>query len=255
MTVPTKQGLGALTEKEKQTLRMIVRGHDAKSIARALDLSVHTINERLREARRKVAVSSSREAARLLFEAEDGLSAQGPELLGDRKFGDAVRLPAVEEDMAPIPGVGRQRPWLIIGAAVMLPVLALLGFAVATQLETTPAPPAAVAEAGDPAVVNAAQNFVTLIDQKRWDESYAATGAAFHKSNTLKLWTDVSEKVRAPLGAMVSRTLLAAESIPAPPHGYQVVKFRTQFTNKTITETVALDREHGDWRVVGIVID
>jgi DNA-binding CsgD family transcriptional regulator len=53
----------ALTEREKQTLRLIVRGHDAKSIARSLDLSVHTINERLRDARRKMAVSSSREAA------------------------------------------------------------------------------------------------------------------------------------------------------------------------------------------------
>ena len=34
----------ALTEKEKQTLRLIVRGHDAKSVARSLGLSVHTIN-------------------------------------------------------------------------------------------------------------------------------------------------------------------------------------------------------------------
>ena len=64
--------LRSLTEKEKQTLRLIVCGHDAKSIARTLDLSVHTINERLRDARRKMAVSSSREAARLLLEAEGG---------------------------------------------------------------------------------------------------------------------------------------------------------------------------------------
>ena len=53
-----------LTEKEKQTLRQLVSGHDAKSMARELGLSVHTVNERLRDARRKMAVSSSREAAR-----------------------------------------------------------------------------------------------------------------------------------------------------------------------------------------------
>src|SRR6476619_427904 len=60
----------ALTEKEKQTLRLIVRGHDAKSTARELGLSVHTVNERLRDARRKLEVSSSREAARIVLAAE-----------------------------------------------------------------------------------------------------------------------------------------------------------------------------------------
>ena len=39
----------ALTEKEKQTLRLLLAGHDAKSMARKLDLSVHTVNERLRD--------------------------------------------------------------------------------------------------------------------------------------------------------------------------------------------------------------
>ena len=47
-----------LTDKERQTLRLILRGHDAKSSARALGLSVHTVNERLREARRKLGVTS-----------------------------------------------------------------------------------------------------------------------------------------------------------------------------------------------------
>lgn len=42
-------GIDALTGREKQTLRLILRGHDAKSAALELALSVHTINERLRE--------------------------------------------------------------------------------------------------------------------------------------------------------------------------------------------------------------
>ena len=60
-------GLAQLTEKEKETLRLMVRGHDAKSMARELSLSVHTINDRLRAARRKLGVTSSKEAARKLF--------------------------------------------------------------------------------------------------------------------------------------------------------------------------------------------
>ena len=70
MNDPPRPDLASLTEKEKQTLRLIVRGYDAKSAARSLDLSVHTINGRLRDVRRKLAVPSSREAARLLLEAE-----------------------------------------------------------------------------------------------------------------------------------------------------------------------------------------
>ena len=79
------QGLSTLTEKEKQTLRLLVNGYDAKSMARHLGLSVHTINERLRDARRKLAVSSSREAARKLRDVEGA----APELLGDKALRDA----------------------------------------------------------------------------------------------------------------------------------------------------------------------
>src|SRR3546814_5899755 len=85
-------GIQALTEKEKETLRLLVDGHDAKSMARHLGLSVHTINERLRDARRKMSASSSREAARQLR----ALEREGPENLGDRLLGDAV-APGMEQ--------------------------------------------------------------------------------------------------------------------------------------------------------------
>jgi DNA-binding CsgD family transcriptional regulator len=62
--------LEALSEREKETLRLLLEGHDAKSVARSLGLSVHTANERLRASRRKLGVSTSREAARLLARSE-----------------------------------------------------------------------------------------------------------------------------------------------------------------------------------------
>ena len=37
-------GLDTLNDKEKDALRLRLRGHDAKSSARALGLSVHTVN-------------------------------------------------------------------------------------------------------------------------------------------------------------------------------------------------------------------
>ena len=98
-----------LTEKEKQTLRLIVRGHDAKSIARHLDLSVHTVNERLRDARRKLEVSSSREAARLLLDTED----DGPQNLVDKQIGEAGSPPSLGQ--AAVPGADRARTRSPIG--------------------------------------------------------------------------------------------------------------------------------------------
>jgi DNA-binding CsgD family transcriptional regulator len=62
----------ALSEREKETLRLLLEGHDAKSNASNLGISVHTVNERLRTARRKLGVSSSREAARILARPDQG---------------------------------------------------------------------------------------------------------------------------------------------------------------------------------------
>ena len=64
-----------------------------------------------------------------------------------------------------------------------------------------------------------------------------------------------SESARRPLGAMISRTFVSQENLPAPPHGYEVVKFRTRFANnEEAIETVTLDREDGAWHVVGVTI-
>jgi len=58
----------ALSDKELEILRLLAAGHTVKSIAAGLDRSEASINERLREARRKTGVGSSRELARLLAE-------------------------------------------------------------------------------------------------------------------------------------------------------------------------------------------
>src|ERR1700761_7528610 len=66
------EGFQALSEREKETLRLLLGGHDIKSIAADLGLSVNTVNERLRDARRKLGASSSRQAARMLADVEQG---------------------------------------------------------------------------------------------------------------------------------------------------------------------------------------
>ena len=259
MNAPVQNASWGLTEKEKQTLRLMVRGHDAKSIARCLDLSVHTINERLRDARRKMAVSSSREAARLLLEAESGDSGfPAPDSFGDTGIGDDPARSGSNERDAPVGGAGRtyRHPWIIIGVLLMTLALGLLALATFQPAASTLPLPAANASAPHSEAATFARQWLALLDQSRWDDSYRETGPAFQKQNTAASWAAASEKARVPLGAVVSRTWISEEDLPAPPYGYRVVKFRTDFASKAnAVETVTLERAEGTWRVVGVTIE
>ena len=255
-------GLQALTEKEKQTLRLIVRGHDAKSMARHLGLSVHTVNERLRDARRKLEVSSSREAARLLLDTEG----EAPQSHVDKQIGEAAGADAVAGPVEPDGGTGRASrvaspaAWLIAGVAIMSVILAILTLALVAAPQPASAPAAAqspaVAPVAETEAVRAARDWLQLHDQGRWRETWNGTGAEFRRVNSVERWTEVTQSVRPPLGATLSRVAIAQVDVPAPPAGVQVVKFRTRFANKAdATETVSLAREEGAWKVVGIYID
>ena len=125
------------------------------------------------------------------------------------------------------------------------------GTAPATLAEST-APAAAV----ESDAVRSARDWLLLGDQGRWKDGWLATATSFRKANTAQQWADAATKVRVPMGALISRTLLSQDSVPAPPAGVEVVKFRTSFANKTnVIETVSLASEGSDWKVVGIYVD
>lgn len=63
-----QSSVAALNDNELEILHLLANGHTAKSIAATLGRSETAINERLREARRKTGVGSSRELARLLVD-------------------------------------------------------------------------------------------------------------------------------------------------------------------------------------------
>ena len=245
----------ALTEKEKQTLRLIVRGHDAKSSARHLGLSVHTVNERLRDARRKLEVSSSREAARLLLESEGG----DPQNHADKQIGEAAAAGSADKDTpGSRPRRGARLATVLAGVTIMS---ILVGIAALSSL-TGGSPAATDAQSSAPVAaveteaVRSAREWLVLGDQGRWKDGWLATAASFRKANTADQWADAATKVRVPMGALLSRTALSQESVPAPPAGVEVVKFRASFANKAdVLETVSLVREDGKLKVVGIYVD
>lgn len=139
-------GLDRLSERERQALRLLASGHDGKSIAAALDISVHTVNERLREARRKIGVSSSREAARLLLAWEG--AAESSQNLGHKE----IRVgPTAGDDIPEAPvggeGFGRRPAILFVGFIIM--TIAVLAALLAMQPSGTeqPAAPALLHQA------------------------------------------------------------------------------------------------------------
>jgi len=258
-----RDGIQTLTEREKDTLRLLLAGHDAKSIARRLDLSVHTINERLRDARRKLGVASSREAARLLHEAERAT----PEDLGDKPLGvtgaAAGVLPTGAADR------GRNGPsriaWLSGGMLIMSLIISALALVAITHSGTVPAGDAAggsAATSADPARAAsqvAAREWLALVDEGRWPASWRAAAAMFRAQVTMPQWDAMIAPVRAPLGRVSARTfqtVTATTSLPGTPAGaYEVIQFRTDFANRPgATETVTLVREGTAWKVTGYFI-
>lgn len=238
-------------EKEKEALRLIVRGHDAKSAARELNLSVHTVNERLRDARRKLSVSSSREAARMVLAAEGGI----PDFVADKALGEAE--PERDVRSGPDQAARRRFAWIVGGVLAMSLILALLAInalspaiSAAPPAETRPA--MALDAATATAAANEARSWLALVDEGRWDDSWKRSGLQFRRANTSAAWATISKSVRPPLGAVLSREVYSREAVPAPPHGYVLVKFLTRFANKpNAIETVSLEREGQAWKVVG----
>lgn len=249
----------SLTEKEKETLRLLLEGYDAKSMARHLGLSVHTINERLRDARRKMDTSSSREAARLLREAE----AQSPHSLGDKRLGGAPIPPSPAQPRQPVQdrSISPRTGW-IIGGAIMSLSLALLALASMSGSGTAPAAPLAAPVAASPtpaaeaAAIDAARQFMAQVDRDEWTASWQSTHKSFQLLNTVEWWAEASQKVRGEVGTIRSRELATVDFAPAPPNGYWTITFKAQYSKKgAVTETLSLASDSGQWRVASITVD
>lgn len=132
--------LEALSEREKETLRLLLQGHDAKSIARDLGISVHTVNERLRASRSKLEVSSSREAARLLARSEQ----QAPNSLVNEQIRVAGGLAIVNKDLRRNGQKGVQHPVVLaIGGTLIMSLIiaaAMLAWVAPRNMEPGPLP-------------------------------------------------------------------------------------------------------------------
>ncbi len=105
--------LAALSDKELEVLQLLAAGHTVKSISVQLGRTEASINERLRDARRKTCVGSSRELARLLDSQK----------FWDKNIDLSLPRPTGETLVQP-PGAGRKWSKGTIMMLVAIPIAA-----------------------------------------------------------------------------------------------------------------------------------
>ena len=252
----------SLTERERETLRLLLSGHDAKSLARHFDLSIHTINDRLRDARRKLGVSSSREAARLLVQSESG----APDFLAGNEFGVAARHLQAEGMGLSRLRLGEAGKFVWFAGGMITVSLIIIATVLSSTMtgHTTASPPfaqqaAAPLTAAEADGVNAAKAWAELLDAQNWAQSWRAAGAIFQARMPETQWIPKITALRRAMGRMASRRVKdvqATTSLPGAPDGqYEIVQFNTDFAQKSgAIETVVLAREASGWKVDGYFV-
>ena len=108
--------------------------------------------------------------------------------------------------------------------------------------------------------IKAANTWVALIDQGKYDESWMTAAVYFKNAITKQKWEQTLTAVRKPLGKLVARKIKSkvfTKSLPGAPDGeYVVIQFTISFENKVSgieTVTPMLDKD-GQWRVSGYYI-
>ena len=108
--------------------------------------------------------------------------------------------------------------------------------------------------------IHAAEEWLTLVDERNYKKSWEEASKLFKKSITKGMWEQSIKAVRPPLGELVNRTVKSANyatSLPGAPDGeYVIIQFSASFTNKkSALETVTPMKDpDGQWRVSGYYI-
>jgi len=103
----------------------------------------------------------------------------------------------------------------------------------------------------------AATTWLALLDAGKYPETWTQSASMFQTAVTQENWVNVVKPVRAPLGAVMSRTFKTAQftrSMPAVPDGeYVVIQYNTVFANKAgAVETITPMRDKdGQWKISG----
>lgn len=119
-----QESVAALSEGEKQCLRLVAQGFNSKEIARQLHISEHTVDQRVRIVLRKMHVPSRKEAARLFVSAEKAAEGEKPHSGTYQPLIYQPKVVAPTPDPAPSKGQPDQQGWRPGWLALLRRVLA-----------------------------------------------------------------------------------------------------------------------------------
>ena len=117
------------------------------------------------------------------------------------------------------------------------------------------------AEDAERDALNAAVEWLALIDASDYGSSWDEASQLSKKSVTKEMWVQSIKAVRSAMGGLISRSVESAKyatSLPGAPDGeYVVIQFSARFTNKkSAIETVTPMKDpDGKWRVSGYYIN
>jgi hypothetical protein len=129
--------------------------------------------------------------------------------------------------------------------------LLLFGGALPAAAQSAPAKNAparsAPATSVTPAPDDRARQWLVLVDDKNFAQSWKDAGKAFQSRQTVDAWAGDAVTKRVPLGAVASRDL---KSIDLSRNNIAVIRYDTSFAHKAgAVETVTLAFENDGWVV------
>jgi DNA-binding CsgD family transcriptional regulator len=258
--------IDALSEKEREALRLLLAGHDAKSSARKLGVSHHAIHDRLRRARLKLGTTGSREAALLLraFETatpdslvHEPIGAEAPAVLPEGPSSATEKRPGSPRSQWRRKGLILMSISILAAAAA---ALALNSQQAPSQTNATIAPDAVVADSPQsssrheqpaqarPRSVAAAQAFMTLVDSGDATTSYDTAAPALRDAHGFGIW-ELGVALHASEGGAQRRTLVRVEHDLSPANlAYEALEILT-------FDTIMLNGDHSTERLVMALIE
>lgn len=268
---------GALSEKEREALRLLLAGHDAKSTARLLGVSHHAIHDRLRSARLKLGTTGSRQAALLLRGSEnvtpdqvmhkpiggatDADFPKGPSSANMKRLGSSwthgrnagliimfVSILIVAATVAIISDAAAPSQYL--RAAETQALVAEADVASPAEASSREGPAERIAPDQARSILSA-QEFLSLFDQGKAAESYAAAAPALRNAYGIELW-ELAAAIRATEGGAQRRTLVDVKNDASPANpafeALEILTFDTTMLNgKHLVERLVMARIGGGW--------
>jgi Protein of unknown function (DUF4019) len=106
----------------------------------------------------------------------------------------------------------------------------------------------------------AAEQWIVLVDDGQYDQSWTEASKTFQSATTKEDWSKKAQADRTFMGSKLARKLKEVKPVNAvkglPSGQYIQVKYQSSYTNKKqALETVVAVNEDGNWRVAAYIVN